>query len=81
MVPALGQRQAGDQVAEAQAVHDGARMERSVGLVAGVRDQRVQARAEDVVEVPRQHVDRFLLRGGEMRHPIIISGRYNQRLP
>src|SRR5205814_8412865 len=62
-------------VLKRQPVDDGARMDRAVSLAAVIGDERLQPRAEDLVEVARQGVHRSLLRRREVGHPpIIVSG-------
>src|SRR3954471_24844659 len=74
VIPALGERKTGVEIAEPQRPNQGARMDRAVALVPRVDDQRFQSIAEHAVEVACELIHRPLLGGSEMRHPVIIAG-------
>src|SRR3954468_24845457 len=74
VIPALGERETGVEIAEPQRPDQRARMDRAIALVTGVDDQRFQSIAEDAVEVACELIHRPLLGGSEMRHPVIIAG-------
>src|SRR3954447_1958084 len=74
VIPALGERETGVEIAEPQRPDQRARMDRGIALGTRVDDQRFQSIAEDAVEVACELIHRPLLGGSEMRHPVIIAG-------